>query len=40
MKTTDRAVAHPSTANKKNGIAPHTPYVASRNPFRRFWVSR
>jgi hypothetical protein len=36
MKTTDRAVAHPNTANNKNGIARHTPSVASRSPFRRF----
>jgi hypothetical protein len=39
MNTTDMAMAHPSTANKKNGIARHTPFVALRSPFRRFWVS-
>jgi hypothetical protein len=39
MNTTDMAMAHPSTANKKNGIARRTPFVALRSPFRRFWVS-
>jgi hypothetical protein len=33
------AMAHPSAADKKNGIARHTPFIALRSPFRRFWVS-
>jgi hypothetical protein len=30
MKTTAMAMADPSTLNKTNGIAPHTPFVALR----------
>jgi hypothetical protein len=29
-------MAHPSAADKKNGIVRHTPFVALRSPFRRF----
>jgi hypothetical protein len=38
-ESAETAMADPSTANKTNGIARHTPFVALRKPFAPFLCS-